>query len=515
MKHLKKLAALLLAVVMTMAMSMTAFAADGDTTGIYKLTLTGTATGHTYEVYQIFTGDLKADADGSNKVLSNVKWGTGVTYTGTKTAAEVAESLKTEADLTSLLKEDDFKLATATKTVQSSKDSTVIDGLVAGYYLVKDQDGTQANKSDAYTKFIVEVVGDTSAAIKSDVPKVEKKVKDTNDSTGETTGWQDSADYDVNDWVPYQITGTIPSNIADYTTYKYEFTDTMSKGLTYDKEDTAHKAVITIYKNASDAESNANGTDVTTAFTPTVTPNTDGTTTVKWACENLKGISGVELTKDTQVVVTYYAKLNENAVIGSKGNDNEVTLTYSNNPNKGGDGETGTTPKDKNIVFTYKVVVNKKDQHNNALAGAEFTLEKKTGTDANGKAVYAKVGDPIKTNDGTSFEFNRLDDGDYRLTETKTPAGYNTIDPVEFTISATHSVEADDPELLTLSGNKATGEAFMADKEAGSLTTDIVNKKGSTLPSTGGVGTRMFYVFGGCLVAAAVVLLALKKRKEA
>ncbi len=199
MKHLKKLAALLLAVVMTMAMSMTAFAADGDTTGIYKLTLTGTATGHTYEVYQIFTGDLKADADGSNKVLSNVKWGTGVTYTGTKTAAEVAESLKTEADLTSLLKEDDFKLATATKTVQSSKDSTVIDGLVAGYYLVKDQDGTQANKSDAYTKFIVEVVGDTSAAIKSDVPKVEKKVKDTNDSTGETTGWQDSADYDVND----------------------------------------------------------------------------------------------------------------------------------------------------------------------------------------------------------------------------------------------------------------------------------------------------------------------------
>ena len=214
--------------------------------------------------------------------------------------------------------------------------------------------------------------------------------------------------------------------------------------------------------------------------------------------------------------MTYYAKLNENAVIGSKGNDNEVTLTYSNNPNKGGDGETGTTPKDKNIVFTYKVVVNKKDQSNNALAGAEFTLEKKTGTDANGKAVYAKVGDPIKTNDGTSFEFNRLDDGDYRLTETKTPAGYNTIDPVEFTISATHSVEADDPKLLTLSGDKKSGEAtFTPDKSAGSLTTDIVNKKGSTLPSTGGVGTHMFYVFGGCLVAAAVVLLALKKRKEA
>lgn len=520
MKHLKKLAALLLAVVMTMAMSMTVFAADDGTTttksDTYKLTLTGTAEKHTYEVYQIFTGDLKVNEDGS-KVLSNVKWGTGITYTGTETATEVAEKLAagtmTIADL-----EDKLTLTKPVQTVKSSKDSTDIDGLVAGYYLVKDQNGTQANTSDAYTKFIVEVVGDTSAAIKSDVPTVKKKVRDN----GETT-WQDSADYAVNDWVPYKITGTMPSRIADYEKYKYIFTDTMSQGLTYDKDDAAHKAVITIYKNASDAESNANGTDVTTAFTPTVTPNTDGTTTVKWACENLKGISGVELTKDTQVVVTYYAKLNENAVIGSKGNDNEVTLTYSNNPNKGGDGETGTTPKDKNIVFTYKVVVNKKDQSNNALAGAEFTLEKKTGTDANGKAVYAKVGDPIKTNDGTSFEFNRLDDGDYRLTETKTPAGYNTIDPVEFTITATHEETSEAvPKLLTLSGGdkKTGGVTFSAGKAEdgsldGSLTTNIVNKKGSVLPSTGGVGTRMFYVFGGCLVAAAVVLLALKKRKEA
>ena len=508
MKKLKKLAALLLAVVMTMAMNMTVFAADDGTTttksDTYKLTLTGTATGHTYEVYQIFTGDLKADADGSNKVLSNVKWGTGVTYTGTKTAAEVAESLKTEADLTSLLKEDDFKLATAPKTVQSSKDSTVIDGLVAGYYLVKDQDGTQANKSDAYTKFIVEVVGDTSAAIKSDVPKVEKKVKDTNDSTGVTTGWQDSADYDIGDSVPFQITGTMPANIA--TTYKYEFTDTMTKGLTY----TAKSATITV--GGKTATLDADG-----SFKETVTPNEDGTTTVTWDCTDLKALAntlGATFDANTKVVVTYNAKLNENAVIGADGNPNYVDLTYSNNPNKGGEGNTGKTPKDTNIVFTYETIVNKVDPQGKSLAGAGFTLQKKQ-SDGNYKDIQT-----YKADGRTTFDFKGLDDGAYKLIESTTPAGYNTITPVEFTVSATHT-NGETLELKDLSVTVTNGSTNLKDgvftvkTTDGTMETNIVNNQGSVLPSTGGVGTRMFYVFGGCLVAAAVVLLALKKRREA
>ncbi|MCH4039090.1 MAG: SpaH/EbpB family LPXTG-anchored major pilin [Lachnospiraceae bacterium] len=507
MKHLKKLAALLLAVVMTMAMSMTAFAADGDTTtttaGNYKLTLNNTAEGHTYEVYQIFTGDLKADADGSNKVLSNVKWGTGVTYTGTKTAAEVAESLKTEADLTSLLNEDDFKLATATKTVQSSKVSTVIDGLAAGYYLVKDKDGTQDSKSDAYTKFIVQVVGDTEANVKSSAPTVEKKVKDTNDSDGTTTDWQDSADYDIGDSVPYQITGSIPSTIADYTTYKYEFTDTMSKGLTY----TANTATITVGGKAAKIGDNG-------SFTEATKTNDDGSTTVTWSCTDLKALAktlGVPLDANTKVVVTYSAQLNKDAVIGAKGNPNTVYLTFSNNPNNGGEGNTGKTPEDKNIVFTYKTVVNKVDQDQKPLAGAAFKLEKKQ---SDGK--YTEVRRFTLSDDKTTFTFTGLDDGDYKLTETTTPAGYNTINPIEFTISADHDVKADDPKLKKLTVTPAdTTNEINADTDKGSVTAKVINKKGSVLPSTGGVGTRMFYVFGGCLVAAAVVLLALKKRKDA
>ena len=479
---------------MTMAMNMTVFAAATPTATPdpkYKLTLTGTAEGHIYGAYQIFTGDLSEDASG--KVLSNVEWGSGVTYNGTDSAAAEAAKLTNEDALNNLMTK--LTLTTPVKTVKSSKDSTEISDLAAGYYLVKDQDGTQAGKSDAYTKFIVQVVGDTTAAVKSAVPTVEKKVMDTNDSTGETSNkWQDSADYDIGDDVPFQITGTMPSRIDDYTTYKYVFTDNMSKGLTY----TAGKATIKIGNK-----------DVTTSFTEHVT-TTDDSTVVTWTCDDLKGIDGVTLNKDTEVVVTYSAKLNENAVTGSAGNPNTVNLTYSNNPNKGGEGETGKTPEDKNIVFTYKTVVNKVDQSGSSLKGAAFKLEKKVKT-ADG--ITMQLVKEFTAGEVTTFTFTGLDDGDYRLTETTTPSGYNTIAPVEFTISATHEETSDDPKLTDLSVTRANG--FKADTEKGSLTTDIVNQKGSNLPSTGGVGTRMFYVFGGCLVAAAAVLLALKKRREA
>ena len=485
----KHLMTLLLSVVMVMAMGLIILA---DETTTYKLTLTGTATGHIYEAYQIFKGDLSTKEDGT-KVLSNVAWGSGVTYSGTESAADVAKALADGTTTIAQLKDEKkLTLITATKTVESQKDKTAIVGLAAGYYLVKDKDGTQANKSDAYTAFIVQVVGDTEAAIKSGVPTVTKKVKDTNESTGETTDWQDSADYKIGADVPYQVTGTMPSNIADYTSYKYVFTDTMSKGLIY----TANNAKITI-----------GGIDVTNSFTEAVTTKEDGSTVVTWTCNNLKGIEGVTLDANTTVVVNYTAKLNNNAVLGSAGNPNTVNLTYSNNPNKGDEGETGKTPDDKNIVFTYKVVANKVDQDKKSLAGAAFKLEKKASD-----GTYTMVKE-FTAGTGTSFEFKGLDEGDYKLTETTTPAGYNTITPVEFTISATHDTTADEPTLISLSGNATTGEAaFTANTTNGSLTTDIMNKKGSTLPSTGGRGTTMIYIIGAALVIMAGVVLAMRKK---
>ena len=488
--------AILLSLVMVMAMGLTAFAEEA-TTPTYKLTLTGTVEGHTYVVYQIFMGDLSTKEDGT-KVLSNVQWGNGVTYTTTDketgNAANVAKALG-DKDMTVAQLVENLTLTTPVKTKESSNGSTVISGLDAGYYLVKDQNGTQKDKPDAYTEFIVQVVGNTEAKIKSGVPTVKKKVQDINDSTGKTSDWQDSADYDINDWVPYQITGTMPSNIDSYTAYKYVFTDKMSAGLTYDRTDQDHKAKI-----------NIGDTNVTGSFDEAVTTNADGSTTVTWTCNNLKGIDGVKLDNNTKVVVTYSAKLNENAVIGADGNPNTVNLTYSNNPNKDGEGETGKTPDDKNIVFTYKTVVNKVDQDKKSLAGAGFTLQKKV----NGAYTDVKS---FTAGEETTFTFTGLDDGDYRLTETTTPSGYNTITPIEFKIVATHEETADEPKLLTLSGNATTGEAtFTADKDAGSLTTDVVNKKGSTLPSTGGRGTRLLYIGGAILAVTAGTVLVLKKK---
>lgn len=486
-----------------MIFTLTAFAGGAvnaaETT--YKLTLNGTKERHTYEAYQIFTGDLSTNPD-KTKVLSNVKWGEGVTYTpGTdenKSAADVAKDLgngtMTIADL-----QDKLTLKTPVKTVPSSKGSTVIDGLDAGYYLVKDKDGSQKDTQDAYTKYIVQVVGDTEAAIKSGVPTVEKKVKDTNDSTGYTSNWQDSADADINDDVEYQITGTMPDNIGNYETYKYMFTDTMSKGLTY----TAKNAKIKI-----------GNTDVTSSFTEAVSTQENGPTVVTWTCNNLKGIDGVTLNKDTKVVVTYKATLNKDAVIGSAGNPNTVNLTYSRNPNKGGDGDTGKTPDDTNIVFTYKAVVNKVDKDNQPLAGAGFTLQKEYKND-DGTTEYRDVETIEAKDEKSTFEFTGLDDGNYKLIESTTPAGYNTIAPITFTVSAEHEVKSDNPTLTSLTGNKPTGEILFTPKiDAGSLTTDVVNNKGSVLPSTGGMGTTVLYVLGGVLVALAAAYVIYTKKHE-
>ena len=186
-----------------------------------------------------------------------------------------------------------------------------------------------------------------------------------------------------------------------------------------------------------------------------------------------------------------------------------MNLTYSNNPNKGGKGETGKTPDDKNIVFTYKTVVNKVDQGQKSLAGAAFKLEKKQAD-----GTYKEV-KSFTAGDETTFEFDGLDDGDYKLTETTTPAGYNTIAPIEFTISAAHDATADEPKLTELSGNATSGEVtFAADTNAGSLTTSVVNKKGSVLPPTGGMGTTMLYVGGAALAAAAAFGIYRLRKKE-
>ena len=355
-------------------------------------------------------------------------------------------------------------------------------------------------------------MGNVTATPKSDVPEVQKKVKDINDSTDTTkTDWQDSADYDIGDSIPFQLKATLADNVSSYTTYKVVFHDTLSKGLTYN----------------NDAKVYIDGTE-TNGFTVTATVNADGTTTLTVSCDDVKALGAGN---SSVITVEYTAKLNENAVLGSAGNPNKVYLEYSNNPNKSESGEkheTGKTPEDTVIVFTYQTIINKVDSENKPLTGAAFKLEKLIKGKDGAADTWTTVKEFTVDETTTSFTFSGLDDGQYKLTETKTPVGYNTIDPIYFVIEATHDETADAPTLKTLNayltdanGNKQTemkdGESVnidlgTVDLTAGSITTTVVNKSGSELPSTGGIGTTIFYVLGGVLVLAAVVLLVTKKR---
>lgn len=539
-------------------------AEDGDTsedtgTTTYTITITKDSTDtadHTYGAYQIFKGDL-AEKDGK-KVLSNIKWGDNVNGATAVTELKKITTISTFADLA-----NDADAATVAKAIADANlendsagaqaiadafakaltgdpsTSTLISegenagkyqiaGLSAGYYLVKDT--AAVTGMGAQTRYILEVVENVTPTEKANVPSVEKKVKEKNDTTNVETGWQDAADYDIGDEIPYQLTGTLPGKFEEFDTYKvYKFIDTLSEGLT---PPTADKVTVKVGDK-----------DVTSHFDVAV----DGqvlTISLK-SEEDLRTWTDPKLTSASTFVVEYTATLNEKAKIGSEGNPNTVKLEFTNNPNGEQDGEKGTTPVDKVIVFTYEikalkveadgsaidqaaydaltpeqkedyVKVGDKYQKTKALEGAGFTLYKKVGNE------YVAVGDEITG--VTTFEFKGTDAGEYKLVETTVPSGYNKAADIIITVAATYDTEADDPKLKTLTVTPATAGFTVtttAESDGVHITTDgvisgkILNEKGSVLPSTGGIGTTIFYVLGGLLiVGAGIVLVARRKAAE-
>jgi fimbrial isopeptide formation D2 family protein/LPXTG-motif cell wall-anchored protein len=476
----------------------TLFAFVGGNAFAYTITVDNVSDGHTYEAYQVFSGDLASDG----KTLSNIKWGSGVTpftFKEKSEASAIAKAIEGQdfdsADAKEFSKVAGANLTTPAATSELSANGTAVLTVSApGYYLVKDVDGSQNGNDAAYTRFMMEVVGDVTAQVKNDKPTVQKKVKENSNSE-----WQDAADYDMGDTVPFQLTAELPKKrVDDYNHYYVEFTDTLSAGLTF-------KEITKV---------TADGTTLKKDQYQVTTTEKDGKTVLSIVITDVKAVANIT-GEENKVVVEYNATLNENAVLGSEGNTNDVELTYSNNPNATGDGtskpaDTGKTPKDTVKVFTYQTIINKLDENKKALKGAEFTLVKKN------KDGSTKNVDVVKNAEGTSFTFKGLDAGNYVLEETKTPDGYNTIKPIEFTIDADYDKEADDPQLTKLSGDVTSGVAqFDANKADGSLTAGIVNRKGSLLPSTGGMGTTILYVIGSILVLVAAVLLITKKRMDA
>lgn len=483
--------ALLAAFALVLAMAVPAWAEGAN---LYTISVPA-GSNHTYQVYQIFTGDYSSDGK-----LSNIKWGQnsnsrgdGVSI-GEKVDENVLNQLAAVAG-----KSDEDKLAVIEQYANLSENGmdTVSESkpikVAAGYYLFKDT--TTGISGNTY---IAEVVGNVSIKAKnSHVPGFEKKLKDTNDTEGTTTDWQDVADHDIGDAIPFKLEGTVPADYdAEYTSYYFAFHDEEEAGLTFNKDS------VKVYVDDDEIET---GFEVKTS-------TTDGCS-FEVVFSNLKAIKAVHA--GSKIRVEYTSTLNPNAVIGGDGNLNKAQLEYSNNPRD-------TSSKDKTVwdnvvVFTYQVVVNKYANsvaESNKLPGAEFTLSKKL-KDGTTKDIAV-----AKSQEGKRFTFKGLDDGEYTLTETVTPEGYNTIDPITFTVTATHVTEWDGKgvrgDLITaFTGNAASGGiTFTPDKGTGALTTNVINKSGTTLPSTGGMGTTVFYVVGGGLMAVAVVLLVTKKRME-
>lgn len=498
MKLFKKLASFILAFAMVMAIAMPSVVMAVDN---YTITITPTTSDHTYEAYQIFEGKL------SNDKLSDIKWGNAITEEGktallneynAKDAADLAEKLSKFASKSEQIKAFAKKVSQYLQNPTSAKaegNTATITVDKAGYYLIKDQDNSLGENDETYTEFILKVVKNQTVAPKSNKPTSEKKVKDINDSEGTTmTGWQDSADWDIGDKVPFQLKGTVATDYDNYKVYKMTFHDHESTGLTFNKDS------VKVYVDGKQVTDTSKYEVVTEGLK-------DGCTfEVKFA--DLKQISSVKA--GSVITVEYESELNENAFIGSEGNPNTMHMEFSNNPNDEQGGETGKTPDDKVIVFTYKTIINKVDPDGQPLKGAEFKLEKKVGEEWVEKAV-------VKNDAGTTFTFKGLDDGVYRLTETVTPEGYNTMNPnpLEFTISATHEETAVEPKLLTLSGNPKSGDVtFDSSLENGTLTTNIVNKSGSSLPETGGMGTTVLYAAGTLMILAAAAFLVMKKKAE-
>ena len=500
---MKKFVSILLALAMILAMSTTAFAT----------TLTINDSGdRTYNGYKLLnlTTSLNCDhAEGATHEDGCYNYA----YTVNENYKAILQALAGEVDILTYLSglegdtkngnditfdtlhdaaEDIYAAILAADIKADAPEITNTAEIAQGYWLfvdVTELDG----KNDANSFVIVDTKGQEELTLtpKTALPTLEKKVMDVNDSTGEATDWQDSADYDIGDTVPFQLTVTMPSNLEYYSSYEMVIHDTLSAGLTLN--------VDSIDVTIDGKETDAFTYDATTGeFTLT--------------CENVLAIEGVD--KDSVIVVTYDAVLNTDAVIGAVGNPNTAYLEFSNNPY--GDG-TGQTTPDKVIVFTYQLTINKVDENEDALEGAGFILYKKdsvtgeykeiaVGTDADNKPIYELKGDQM-----TTFVWTGLDDGNYKLEEKTVPDGYNKMNDIEFTITATHDIESDNPALITLTSTLCDTDVDEDGNTVG-IIEDIENQTGTVLPETGAMGTMMLITGSTVLIMVAAVFMITRKK---
>ena len=529
-KVIKKLLAALLAVAMVCAMAIPAFAFESWETeeDLNK--------NHDYIAFQIFKGVISKD----NPTLSGVDWGQHIPD-DEDFLAELKRDLTIGGEFENATTPQDV-LAVISKWHDSDNDSIAFARFVChylyskgdpkssivggggaikipepGYYLIVDNiDFSNGDYYHAYNSFLL--VNDThqgeyNVIINHKVvkPTVEKKVYDNFDNQdGTSTGdFGSSADHAINEKFQFQLIAKLPAGRDEGRAYDYYkeyavlFNDTLSEGITYDKLDSV---VINSNGHTYDITNDTSKYTITESQNSFVVKIPD----VKTCAE------GLDLNDGATITVTYTAHLNENATVNTASSDtknnNSVYLQYSNNPRI--NTSVGQTPESKVCVYTYQLNNTKLAETENGtpLPGAVFQLY--SDKDCTQEVKLYKVGniyypikdatdknkDAVQMISGQDGQFNvkGLDAGTYYLKEITPPSGYSACADKEIVISATHDVNH-----VSLSGES-------------NLNNKIINKKagGITLPSTGGIGTTLFYVVGGGLMVAAIVLLVTKKRME-
>ena len=613
--------ALMLACIMVLAMALPAMAASVTVKDATDST-------HKYTVYQIFTGDLAEDG----VTLSNLKYGANYVPEGTKTGDLVS---KDEIDAITDARAFADNLVSGNKLTGTgiatlTKDNGFkAENLADGYYLIVDATEVALSAGDMYSRYIVQVSGDTEIAPKKSTVEEDKTIKSDTHSPSEVTTDKKADDLSIGEDVTYNIDAKIPLSAADYQKFYFIINDTLSEGLTLKTDSFVVKAKL------------ADGTEKTLTENTdySLFVNADGHTapdegkTFQVALKDAKSMPGATIT------VEYTATLNENAKIGETANKNETSVTYSNNPehkfdgtpDEDGDGKpdegenhpTGETPTKETRTYTSSIELKKVDENKAALQGAEFTI---TGTsvktvlvttdvyteDADGTYYKLKDGsyttavpsesdqyvekgkspqDSGYVKDGETYRvatydelrdgkttiykkvtankddyestttkykkekksetqtksenvavkafvdengivrFDGLGAGTYTISESTVPSGYNKIEDFTVTIkfngvnadddttndtedkkvwSATSSIAKEDGKDKAVTEVKATN-----DETVDTFQIQVENKKGNVLPSTGGIGTTIFYVVGSLLVLAAGILLVTRRRMSA
>lgn len=544
-KVIKKLLAALLAVAMVCAMAIPAFAFESWETeeDLNK--------NHDYIAFQIFKGVISKD----NPMLSGVTWGSHITNPDdflkklkdapiigaqfhsidATDATDAATVQKVLAVISKWHDSDDDSIAFARFVCHylysngAAPDSDIVGGNSsitipeAGYYLIVDTiNFSNGDYYHAYNSFLlvnvpqaVQTSYNVTINHKVVKPTVEKKVYDNFDNQdGTSTGdFGSSADHAINEKFQFQLIAKLPAGRDEGRAYDYYdkytvcFNDTLSEGITYDGLDSV---VIESNGTPYDITNDSSKYDIDISNLKSQNSFVVKIHDVKNCVANLN--DGATIT------VTYTAHLNDKAYVniadGSTSNINKVYLTYSNNPKE--ESSIGKTPESTPVyVYTYQLNNTKyhdDDNPNNVLAGAGFRLysdeachdedeiKLKMNDDDTYSRDFSTEGKGVEMISGQDGQFNvkGLDAGTYYLKETKTPDGYSACKVIPVTIKADHSRN----DQVNLEGSN--------------LTNDIVNIKagGITLPSTGGIGTTLFYVVGGGLMVAAIVLLVTKKRME-